>query len=198
MPIILANGEEVAIPDQPFQVIVHQEEINVQVPAFVEISAEDTLACIKALNGKQWQHMSTGQLFRLCWYKFFEHTESLALKTPTTVEALHASSTGMRHIAGLIILACEALFEGKNIFLKNPETFVHPKTERTLVGGILFMRALVHGGESIEAYYPRFDAPDAATSSAHALAAYKKKCTDRFRKEAEEIWAKIEKGSSST
>ncbi len=196
MPTILANGEEVAIPDRPFQVIVHPDDINVQVPTFVEISAEDTLACVKALNDTQWAHMSTGQLFRACWYKFFEHTESLALNVPPTVAALHTSSTGMRHIAGLIILACEAMFDGKHVFLKNPETFLHPKTERSLVGGILFMRALVQGGDSIVAYYPSIDAPPSDTSSAHEIAAYKKKCVDKFKTEAQSILDKIEKSST--
>ena len=151
--LILANDQPMELETQAFTLLVHPDDINVEVPAFVEISAEDTLACVKDLNEIQWQHISTGELFRLCWYKIFFANERLRTSVPDSVPALHKSATGPRHIAGLIILACEAVFEGKNVFLRNPETFLHPATERYLVGGIRFLMAAASGSPAaITAY----------------------------------------------
>lgn len=187
---ILANKEPIVLEDQPFLVLVHPEEINIEVPTFVEISAEDTLACVKALKENQWQHMSTGELFRLTWYKIFRDNAALETHVPANVESLHASSTGVRHIAGLIILACEAMFEGKSVFLRNPETFLHPSTEQRLVGGLLFMRALVLGGDSILTYYQM--TPEVIKDeTGHAALRRKKKYVDKFKKELKEISSKL-------
>ena len=64
---------------------------------------------------------------------------------PTTVAALNKMDMGMIHVAGMIILGCEAMFAGKNVFMRNPETYLHPATERYILGMFQKMLQLCGG-----------------------------------------------------
>lgn len=59
---------------------------------------------------------------------------------------------GVIHACGLIILLCEAMFEGKKkVFLKNPETNLHPAVVARLMTVIIDIQKLSgRGGDSLE------------------------------------------------
>jgi len=62
---------------------------------------------------------------------------------PATIEELNKGDFGVIHIAGMITLGCEAIFEGKTkIFFRNPEDNLHPKTEQRIVDMMMKMMYL--------------------------------------------------------
>lgn len=113
---------------QNFTVIVHQQNIKVDVPTFVEVGPQETIRCMDEMTQKQWEWISTGELFRHLWSEAFDPADRM--EPPRLVEVLNMGDLGLRHMAGLIVLGVEACFEGRNVFYRNPETYLHPKTER--------------------------------------------------------------------
>jgi hypothetical protein len=59
--------------------------------------------------------------------------EKNRIKIPATITELNGCDLGVVHVAGMIVLACEAMFQGKSVFFRNPETYLHPATERRIV-----------------------------------------------------------------
>jgi hypothetical protein len=195
---ILANGQPHEIEEgKRFTCIVHQQGIRVDVPEAVDINSRQTIECMEKMNQRQWEHISTGQLFRILFSTVFpkeDHggahdpdegesnfpkpqtrffvdvpvpddaspdqgfgeaaAEAQALdmppkppKTerwvldlepgipiPASIEELQKGDFGVMHVAGMITLGCEAIFEGKTrLFFRTPEDHLHPKAERRIV-----------------------------------------------------------------
>ena len=136
--------QEHEINTQRFTAIVHQQNIKVDVPEFIEINPQDTIACMKEMNEQQWEWISTGELFKTLWSEVFKD-EKKEIIIPNSVEKLNLCDTGMVHVAGMIVLGCEACFGKNNVFYRNPETYLHPRTERTIVGMLMKMLELCGG-----------------------------------------------------
>ncbi len=121
------------IPDAPggFNVLVHQQGIRVDVPAFVEINTITSHNCIMALQQHQWDFIRTGQVFRVLFHLAFDPENRI--DPPVDVTELKGGDPGILNVAGMIIQGCEAFFAGKSVFFRNPENGLHPKTERYIV-----------------------------------------------------------------
>ena len=145
------------------KVVVNKEEFNVapgvvalvpgpgmrvDVPAFTEINGRDTLEFCRGLGQRKWEWISTGPIFQELFSEVFrpEDLDGHPFPLPKTVEELNAGSFDVCHIAGLIILSVEAIVERKeSVFLREPETHLHPKQVRCLMGLVYKLRAL--GGQ---------------------------------------------------
>lgn len=126
------------LEDKPggFTVLVHGQGIKIDVPTFVEINCRTTLRCMEDMNQNQWEWISTGDIFRTLWKEAFDFTHSgngVPELPPTQLSDLLSSDPGVIHVAGMIVQGCEAGFEGKSAFFRNPETLLHPATERTIM-----------------------------------------------------------------
>lgn len=207
---VIANGQEMDIEaGTRFTCIVHQQGIRVDVPEAVEINGRATIACMEKMTQRQWEHISTGELFRFLFAAIFPKEDydlpvnpetritmdvSLppdaspdqgfgdesagagpprppgmerwvldkepGLPIPRTIEELNRSDFGIIHAAGMIVLGCEAIFEGKTrLFFRNPEDNLHPKAERRVMDMLRKMMFLagVNGVATEEA--PRPSAP---------------------------------------
>lgn len=186
MPTVLVNDEEVEIPDQPFTCLVHDQDMHVEVPTYVEIDSFSTVKVVKEeLTQKSWDHIRTGDTFRLIWHKFFQDVPSLAYSTPEELTKLQRSDVGVQHVAGLIIMACEAIFDNKNVFFKNPETYLHPKVERCIMTGIDMMRKILLGQGIVVAEDERKE-----DDSTHEIAKLTKDRMDKLRAECADILEK--------
>ena len=87
-------------------------------------------------------HISVPILFR----ELFPEPEDVPI--PATIAELNAGDFGVIHAAGMITLACEAIFEGKTkIFFRTPEDHLHPKTEQRIGGMFMKMRELLAPNE---------------------------------------------------
>lgn len=111
-----------------FTVIVHQQGIRVDVPNFIEVNSRNTIDCVQQLNAQNWEWISTGDPFRIMYHLAMKDTA--VPEPPKTIEELKESDFGVQHLCGLLILGSEAMMEGKSVFFRNPENFLHPKVER--------------------------------------------------------------------
>ncbi len=146
MSVILANGQAHEVGDQPFLVIVHNNDIKVTVPDSLLVSCFETIKMADSLNDKQWTHISTGPLFQ----RYFKLAFQEDTKIPETSQDLKNANEGIKHITGMIIMLVEnsPLFTKNTIsriFLKNPETFLHPKQERLIVDLVRAIRHDLYG-----------------------------------------------------
>jgi hypothetical protein len=129
--------QEHEITTQRFTILVHQQGIRVDVPEFVEINPRNTISCMEQMNQKEWDWISTGPLFKTLFYLAFDQEQTKHFgecKIPATIEELCNGDMGVMHVCGMIVLGCEAMMAGKSIFMRNPETYLHPATERMIVG----------------------------------------------------------------
>lgn len=126
---------EIELNPSGINVLVHDQGVRVDVPSFVEINPADTINCMRKMTEKEWRWVSTGQLFRHLFKLSFspDHRGNPPPEIPDTIEELNAGDMGVAHIAGMITLGCEACFAKKNIFIRNPETYLHPATERHIM-----------------------------------------------------------------
>ena len=156
MQKVLATSQgkttEVDIPDKPggINVIVHHQGIKVDVPEFVEINPRDTLDCMANMTQGQWEWVSTGPIFQELWKLSWDDGHASGQQTlPATIEELNNSDFGLIHVAGLITLGVEACIAGNSIFVRNPEIYLHPSTERCIMQMFHKMMELtgVGGGE---------------------------------------------------
>jgi hypothetical protein len=112
-----------------FTCIVHQQGIKVDVPEFVEINPRNTIDCMANMKQTEWEWISQGSLFTTLFNAAFDRSQPI----PATIQELNDSDFGIIHIAGMIVLCCEAFFAKKSVFVRNPETYLHPSTERMVV-----------------------------------------------------------------
>jgi hypothetical protein len=124
-----------------FCCLVHDQGVRVDVPEFVEINPRNTIACMEKMKQKEWEWITQGELFRELFNMSFNGSHRGGMPSiPETIEELNGGDFGVIHICGLIVLGCEAFFEGRSIFVRNPETYLHPATEQMIVG--MFKRML--------------------------------------------------------
>jgi len=130
---IIVNGEEMTLDAAPrFTCIVHQQGIRVDIPEFVEINGRNTIDCMAKMSQRAWVHISTGDLFKILFRELFPEEDS-HVPIPETIEELNKGDFGVIHGAGMIVLGCEAIFEGKTkLFFRTPEDHLHPKAERRI------------------------------------------------------------------
>lgn len=135
-----------------FTLLVHSQGIKVDVPSFVEVSCRTTIPCMEAVTQEEWEWMSQGDIFKMCWAEAFDFNhrngsgkELIGVTPPATIEELLDQDPGVIHVAGMIVQGCEAMFEGKNVFFRNPETLLHPATERYIMGMFRKMLELCGG-----------------------------------------------------
>jgi hypothetical protein len=151
---IIVNGEEMNLDAAPgFTCIVHQPGIRVNVPEFVEINGRNTIDCMEKMSQKAWVHISTGQLFQILFNEVFGENDydKVQVQIPDTIEKLNAGDFGVIHVCGMIVLACEAIFEGKTkIFFRTPEDHLHPKSERRIVSMFRKMQELLGTGDGVQ------------------------------------------------
>ena len=114
------------IPKQSVTAIVHQSDIKVEVPGVYTIDAQMTLKCMADMSQDAWVHISTGPLFQHLFHECL--FKGNPVKLPATIKALNEDySEGVIHGCGLIVLLVEAMFaKRKEVYLKYPETHLHP------------------------------------------------------------------------
>jgi hypothetical protein len=131
---VLANKQEIVINAAPgITVLVPQTGVGVEVPNYTEINGFSTLEYINdegRLPLRKWKHISTGGLFQELWHTVFDDRVPI----PDSLLDLREASHDIKHIAGMIIMIFEAIAErGEKVFLREPETHLHPAEQRCLV-----------------------------------------------------------------
>ena len=134
------------LAESGFNVIVHGQGIRFDIPTYVEINCRTSIPRMEAFTQEEWEWVSQGDLFQGAWKEAFDRGWSggkggqlIPTTPPLTIEELLADDPGVIHVAGMIVQGFEAMFEGKNVFFRNPETLLHPATERYIVSVFKFM-----------------------------------------------------------
>lgn len=127
---ILVNKKAEEIETQPFTVICHNNDLKIDVPDFFEINAHNTIGCIDTMSQAGWDNVRTGGVFKPLFDMVFQDTP---LVLPEKIEDLREMNDGVKHVSGMIVLMFEhAYIKGEKIFLRLPETHLHPKQVRHL------------------------------------------------------------------
>lgn len=134
------------IGDRLFTVLLHNTPMKVEVPEALLVDVKATTKCMEEMSQRAWEHISTGPLFLHFFNKLFADSP---VKLPATIkELLEDYDAGVIHACGLIVLLVEAVLEGKTkVFVKNPETHLHPKEQRHLATVIQEIMGLGGGGD---------------------------------------------------
>ena len=127
-----------------FTCIVHPNAMHVNVMDFVEINPEDTQQCVAELNQVSWEWIRDGGIFLELWKEAQDPAHFVG--APKDVAVLQRADRGVRHMAGLIILACEAAFAGQKMFIRTPEAHLHPANERYIMSMFIKLKELTGGG----------------------------------------------------
>lgn len=131
---IIVDGEETTINIPKLTILVHQQNMRVDVPESVEINSRKTIDCMEKMNQQQWEHISTGEIFQYFFHILFPKGEEYSVEVPVRLCDLLKMDFGVIHCAGMIILACNAIFEGnKKIFFRTPEDHLHPSVQINVV-----------------------------------------------------------------
>lgn len=137
-----SNGvkSEHDLPSQPITAVVHQSGIKVEAPDAYTIDSTMTVSCMREMSQKAWEHISTGTLFRHFFDILFQKNVELPVKISSLIEDY---DDGVIHGCGLIVLLVEAMFAGKQqVYLKYPETFLHPAQQQWLMTVIMGIQHL--------------------------------------------------------
>ncbi|HEV7405204.1 MAG TPA: hypothetical protein VGO11_19830 [Chthoniobacteraceae bacterium] len=143
MKTVVANGQSIDLPAQAVCLIPRQG-IHLEVPGYTEINAELTLDyMLRKVTFQKWYYISRGPLFQDLFACIFGD-EGIA---PPRWSNLQQTDRGVLHVCGLIILYFEAVCErGEDVFLRDPETHLHPASLVHLMGLITKLQRLPKGG----------------------------------------------------
>lgn len=120
---IRIDGKEQDVDLKRLTVMLHQGDVNLEIvdPRVQEITPEDTLAMARHIPQELWVEWRDLKRFVAMWKSVWGDTPP----PKVLAEANHA----MRHTVGLFILVNSAYRHGKVPFIRNPETYLHPKQQ---------------------------------------------------------------------
>lgn len=149
--IIFVNGEPRAIRVKPITFLCHRGDMNFHVPDRVEISSPDTLYRAKRLSQQELD------LLHVCGVKelfnmVFEAVPHIQL--PKTIKELSQQGTGVLHVVGMLTMIYETVLDGKQFFLRNPETHLHPSAQAGLGDVLVTLATGKMKSEATEASVP--------------------------------------------
>jgi len=145
---LIANGQRMTINAAPrLTVMVPQSCIRVDVPAYTEINSRNTIEFMEKMSDRKWVWISSGPLFRALFNEIFENAR---IDLPRTVAELMKLDYAVIHVAGMIVMCFEAMVERhENVYLRDPENYLHPAQARTIVPVLMKIQALA--GETADA-----------------------------------------------
>lgn len=148
---IVVNKKPMTLEAAPrLTVLAHQQGTRVDIPTFTEVNGRNALECMEKMSQKAWEHISTGELFQHLFTMVFPKEDG-KVEIPKTIEDLVTGDIGVTHIAGMIVLCCEACFDNPaaKIFLRTPEDHLHPKAERRLIKMVTTLQSLLGGSGGV-------------------------------------------------
>lgn len=117
---ILVDGEEVDVAlNTSITAIVHPGHLDITTTDRFEISPEVTVAFARGIDPGEWDKTRQAPEFLRIWGTLWKDV-------PPPVN-IAKCSMALAHTVGLITLMIICKVEGKKIFLKMPETYLHPQ-----------------------------------------------------------------------
>jgi hypothetical protein len=131
---ISVDGKLKELPAKELNLLFHKDVFDVRAPECFEINPENTLEEIRNISQEAWTHISTGEIFQHLFRLVYplpdaknHSAPNVEVPIPEQLADLRKMDMGVRHVAGLIILALtKGGIEGKQLFFKLPESYLHP------------------------------------------------------------------------
>lgn len=118
MITIMADGQSIQFEKTgPVMVLIPPTDMVVEAPDYVKVGPEETVKCSNEIEQDQWELIRVHPAFAKAW--------GLIMKDVEPPVVLAKSSLGVRHIAGLFLMA--VLHKDKKLFFELPETYLHPQ-----------------------------------------------------------------------
>lgn len=140
------------LPAQPLTVVLHENSIKVEAPEALKIDPEATIKCMREMSQRAWVHISTGPLFQDLFQTLYppDDEQHGNVTLPAEIKTLLDDyDDGILHACGLIIMLVESRLEGRDkVFIKNPETHLHPAQQRLLVSLIKKIQRIPGPGDA--------------------------------------------------
>ena len=139
--IIFVNGEPRAIRVKPITMLCHRGDMKFDVPEVIEISSPETLFRTKRLKQSELDFM------HVCGIKELFDLVFAAVPTiqlPKDIKELQREGSGVQHVVGMLVMIYEAMLDGRQFFLRNPETHLHPTAQLGLADMLI---KLTQGGK---------------------------------------------------
>lgn len=140
------------VGEAPLVVLCHPGNTHVDPVGQFEITPEMTVKFANEVPHTTWDMLRTNGLFLLGWSDIFSDSRRSSsqqeiIKIPSTAEELRSSPLDVKHVVGLLYFTLDCLLGGKNIFLRLPETYLHPCHQAGLADWLVRVTKLLSGGE---------------------------------------------------
>lgn len=118
MTTVLVDGEPVEVDlARPLSVMIHDGELNIEVPGHISVDPEATLHLANTLE--RWDEVRNQPNFLLIWRSLWDDVPP--------PQDLKKASLALRHSVGLILLLVGCKVDKLSPHIKYPETYLHPK-----------------------------------------------------------------------
>jgi hypothetical protein len=125
------DGAEHEVEAKPLTLLFHDGGRKVDVPEAVEINPETTVAMMrKTVEHGGWPLLSRSPAFVAYWACVWGEAP------PEDGASLNLAQL---HVAGMIVMLRGAIRANKPIFLRQPETYLHPKQQANLADLLMLM-----------------------------------------------------------
>ena len=120
------NGTEHEVETAPLTLICHKDDIDLKAldPDVVEITPQDTVKCTNEISQDDWDFIRKVPRF-VSWWNIVFPDINLPL-------VLKNAPLAHKHVIGMLVLIAKAMFERKRTFVRLPESYLHPSTQREL------------------------------------------------------------------
>jgi hypothetical protein len=144
---IYVDNKPTEVETQPLTVLCHNQPMRIEVPTHFEINGRNTIDLVRELRQDQWDHIRTGGVFKPLFDIVFQDAP---VKLPVKVSELEEMDYAVQHVAGMVIMLFEhAVIKGEKIFLRLPETHLHPAQTRHLVDLMNQVQAIANGKPNV-------------------------------------------------
>jgi hypothetical protein len=129
---LIVDGKEMEVEDKRLTLVMHDGTANIRPvdDAVVTIDPEFTAwIAQRMIDHGEWDGLRDQPKFRRLWKLVWGNT--------VPPQRLEDGNEAMRHTAGLIVGIVGAIKANKRIFLKMPETFLHPRQQLGLADLVL-------------------------------------------------------------
>jgi hypothetical protein len=122
---VIVDGTPTPVDIKSLTMLFHKGDVDIKAPDRLEIGPEQTLhRCLE---------LDHNEIAKCARDPIFVHLYRLILGekavVPDTIADLSRGSLGQRHVFGMLVMIQDATREGKKIFLRQPEAFLHPSQQ---------------------------------------------------------------------
>lgn len=134
---LLADGQEVELPDQRLTVLVQPGDMLLETPDILTLTPEFTVNFANSIPQEDWEKLLAHENFMRAYSALWEASP------PPPV--LAKGNLAQRHTVGLILKLIQCTVMGKPVHLFLPETYLHPKQAARIMSMVYVINPYLRG-----------------------------------------------------